>query len=93
MKNKEVLPGQSLLDISLQECGALDTVFTIAEKNGMSVTDDLKAGFVIKADSNEYDQVVAEYRSASIFPATALSEGLLPEGIGFMGIEIDFIVS
>lgn len=93
MKTKEVLPGQSLLDIALQESGSLEAAFPLAGLNELTITDELESGSLLTVETDENNPVVNEYRNAAVFPATALQEGLLPEGIGYMGIEIDFIVS
>ena len=81
------------MDVVLQECGAIDPAFEVAEQNGMTITDELNPGAQLKIIGKEDDRMVAEYRDNAIFPATALEKGLLLEGIGYMGIEIDFIVS
>lgn len=93
MENREIKVGQSVFDIALQERGELKAAFEIAEQNGISVTDELMAGKVLQLERDSNHQVVSEYQSEGIFPATALEKGLLPEGIGYMGIEIDFMVS
>jgi hypothetical protein len=90
--------GQTLFDIALRECGDIESVFSIARRNGLSVTDDLEQGRVIEiAPEDVMDRRVAErYATAWIDPATALSEvdlALAPGGIGYMGIEIDFKIS
>ena len=93
MKSKEILAGQSVFDIALQERGALEATFEIAGQNGIAMTDSLQPGGRLLVDSDENDAVVSEYRSNFIHPATALADGLIPEGIGYMCIELDFIVS
>lgn len=93
MKDKEIRPGQSLLDMVLQECGSIDLAFEVAEQNGITVADELTSGLNLKIGSDENNRIVREYRDNAIFPATALEKGLLLEGIGYMGVEIDFIVS
>ncbi len=69
---------QSLLDIAVQECGSVEAAFALSERNGIALTDDLALA------------------AMGVKPATAVSAedaALVPwGGIGFMGIEIDFIV-
>ena len=93
-----VLPLQSLLDIAIQHTGAVESVFTIAVDNGLSLTDDLPAGTEIKLpDSVNKDSDVLNYYTAKrLQPATAV---ILPpeeerlEGIGYWAISVDFKVS
>lgn len=90
---------QSLPDITIQECGSFEAAFAIAERNGVAVTDDLTVGQSVEFAPEDIakKQVVANLAARGVKPATAISEqdaALVPwGGIGFMGIEIDFIVS
>lgn len=92
---------QCLADIALQACGSLEAFFAIAEKNGLSITDDLQAGQVLEYEMADVQskQVVATYKTDNIIPATAVSNAeindllAIGEGIGFWAIEYDFIVS
>lgn len=98
-----VLDCQSLLDIAVQELGDISGIFELAEKTGLSLTEELEAGQEIELPAFVTDkQVAAYYESKQIRPATAItidstsgSGGgeLLLEGIEFWGIEYDFIVS
>lgn len=89
---------QSLLDIAIQECGSFEAAYELAERNGLAVTDDLETGAVLEFIREDVTkkQVVAHFAARRVKPATAASEedtSLAPcGGIGFMGIEIDFIV-
>ena len=87
---------QTLLDIAVQECGTVEAAFEIAERNGLALTDELNTG-------QKLDIVMTTTREESvgqeldrINPATAPSaeetEMVPYGGIGFMGIEIDFVV-
>lgn len=62
---------QCLADIALQACGSLEAVFAIAEKNGLSVTDDLQAGQVLVYEMADVQnrQVVSTYKSDGVIPA------------------------
>ena len=93
-----VLPLQSLLDITIQHTGAVENTFAVAVANGLSLTDDLPAGTEIKLpDSVNKDSDVLNYYTAKrLQPATAV---ILPpeaerlEGIGYWVIQTDFKVS
>lgn len=88
---------QSLLDIAVQESGAVDAAFELAAQNGMALTDPLAVGTVLTFNGAAVDKRVADYLAArNIRPATELSAEeveIAPYGgIGYMGIEIDFMV-
>lgn len=89
---------QSLLDIAIQECGSFEAAYELAERNDLAVTDDMEAGAELEYIPEDVTkkQVVAHLAARRIKPATAVSEqdtSLAPcGGIGYMGIEIDFIV-
>ena len=91
---------QTLLDIALQTGGHIETVLTLAEANGMSITDRLEDGLVLTVPEpmeGGDTRTVELYKAYKVEPATEVSpedEVACPYGgIGFMGIEIDFIVS
>ena len=93
-----VLPLQSLLDITIQHTGAVENTFAVAVANGLSLTDDLPAGTEIKLpDSVNKDSDVLNYYTAKrLQPATAvimLPEEERLEGIGYWAISVDFKVS
>lgn len=91
---------QTLLDIALMIGGRVETVFDLAEANGLSVTDRLEEGQELRVPervANGDARTVRLYRARGIEPATEASAEDLAAcpygGIGFMGIEIDFTVS
>lgn len=90
---------QTLPDMAIQECGSFEAAIALAERSGLSVTDDLAAGTELEYGlENIVDKrVVVGLADRGVRPATAISrrdEETIPwGGIGFMGIEIDFIVS
>ena len=92
-----VRSGQNLLDIALQTAGALEAAFLISTTAGVSLTDTLTDGEKLPIVKEHRHEVVTNYKADAVFPATALTEEdyttLAQEGIEFMGIEIDFIVS
>lgn len=89
---------QTLLDIAVQECGTVEAAFEIAERNGLALTDELNTGqkLDIVMTTTREESVVQELAADRIKPATAPSAEeteLVPYGgIGFMGIEIDFVI-
>ena len=93
MENKKILAGQSVFDIALQETGDTSAAFSIANRNLVGLTDSLQPGLLLKVEPDTNDPVVVEYLDSQITPATALEDGLIPEGIGYMCVETDFIVS
>lgn len=92
-----VRSGQNLLDIALQTAGALEAAFLISTTAGVSLTDTLTDGQRLPIVKEHRREVVTGYKADAVFPATALTEEdyatLAQEGIDFMGIEIDFIIS
>lgn len=89
---------QTLFDLMIQECGSIENVFPVALRNELSITDDLHVGQQIEITPGDISQKrVASYLAArNIRPATALtsaSESISPGGIGYMAVEIDFIIS
>ena len=91
---------QTLLDDALQTGGHNETVLALAEANGMSITDRLEDGRVLTipepVESGD-TRTVELYKAHKVEPATEVSPDDMSAcpygGIGFMGIEIDFIVS
>lgn len=77
-----VLNNQSLFDISLVVSGSAEGAFTLAFKNGLSVTDELESGHVLQYDTVNVisKKVVEYYRTNNICPATALAanQGVTP---------------
>ena len=88
---------QSLLDMAVQTAGSMEAAFDLAAANGVSLTDTLADGQVLDTVVAENADTVRRYSVQGIQPATVLSEeemaALAQEGINFMGIEIDFVVS
>ena len=91
---------QTLLDIALQTGGHIETVLALAEANGMSITDRLEDGRVLTVPEpveGGDTRTVELYKAHRVEPATEVSPEDIAAcpygGIGFMGIEIDFIVS
>lgn len=97
-----ILDRQSIFDLALQSYGSIEAVFTLAETNGLKLTEDLTAGQTVDCVIEKpLDRNVATYyANRSVTPATALASELtsgdgaiLLEGIEHWGIEYDFFVS
>lgn len=88
---------QTLLDIALQTSGSMEAVVDLALANGLSITDELSDGRVLETVEVIDAEVVERYEINGIFPATEASDeersAMAWEGIGFMAIENDFVVS
>lgn len=95
----EAIKGQTLLDIALQLTGNADNALIIALNEGLSLTDDLVPGQKLAEEhTGSIDHnTLAYYQQRNLHPATAITIEQQTEtpygGIGFMGIEVDFIVS
>lgn len=89
---------QSLFDLAVERLGSAEAAFSLALKNGLSITDALTPGqTILLADVIDAD-VSGYFTSRAIRPATAKAETtgggeLVNEGIGYWAIGIDFIVS
>lgn len=87
----KTLETQSLLDIAIQEGGGIESLFDLALKNDLSITEKLTPGqnlitpVITNVDTQNY------YRIAGLKPATDVGE--IEQGIEFWYIEYDFIVS
>jgi len=93
-----VRSGQSLPDIALQACGSFEAAMTLARRNDLALTDALAIGQALEAAPEDIlsRRVVERYAAGKICPATALTADdltALRDGIGYMGIEIDFNVN
>lgn len=88
---------QSLPDMALQTAGSMEAACRLAQANDVSITDPLQEGQVLTTTTVENADNVRRYAAQHIEPATAPDAeemtSLVQEGIDFMGIEIDFIVS
>ncbi|MGH2643541.1 MAG: hypothetical protein ACRDE2_06315 [Chitinophagaceae bacterium] len=96
----QVLARQWLADIAIEASGNLDSLFEMANDNGLGITDDLTIGSMLVTDFDSNiqpnKQVVLFYAQNSIMPATGLTEQDIASqlgGIGYMGLQIDFKVS
>lgn len=67
-----VLPNQTLSDIAIQEYGAEEAVFLIAQANNISPTDVLTAGTMLQCLDRTFNKQMQAYcKNNRISPATA----------------------
>jgi hypothetical protein len=79
--NKTIISdGQSLVDVALQELGSVESLFDLADANGLAITDALAAGQVLAVPSSSGTVVtIATYfRSKAIRINTNNAAVLLP---------------
>jgi len=93
-----VMPGQTWLDMAIQQLGSVEAVFALAQLNNATVTTDIAPGTKINYSLAPYsNQVVKIYDDNSYHPASGedtQGPGLpvLLAGIGYWGIGYTFIV-
>ena len=87
---------QSLLDIAVQTSGGVEAAFDLAAANDVSVSEPLEAGAQLEPAPVADKMVLERYTARQIRPATELSDEEIEAapfgGIGYMGIEVDFMV-
>ncbi|HCY81549.1 MAG TPA: hypothetical protein DHV22_08095 [Xanthomarina gelatinilytica] len=90
---------QSLFDIANQVHGNVDQAFAFALANNISVTDEIPAGTVLKVPTDvelQNKDISNYFKNKHLATHVVLpTHGELSpvnEGIGYMAIEIDFIV-
>ncbi len=73
MASINVADKQSLLDVAIQRLGSIESVFSLALLNGLSITDDLLPGrpIVLAAVSNS--DVANYFANKGLMPATAIT--------------------
>lgn len=99
MKKVTIVPGQTLIDIALQELGDAATLFEVAQYNDRSITDDLAAGDVLTVPDYALDRraIVSTFANLANRPASGITtasetDGIFGEGIEFWSIELDFVI-
>lgn len=87
---------QSLLDIAIQTSGGVEAAFDIAAANDISISEPLAEGVQLETVPATDKAVLDRYTAKKISPATELSDEEIEAapygGIGYMGIEVDFMV-
>lgn len=84
------------MDIAVQTSGSVEAAFDLAATNDVSVSEPLPAGMQIETVATTDKLVLERYTARQIRPATELSDEEIEVapfgGIGYMGIDVDFIV-
>jgi hypothetical protein len=88
-----VLTEQSIFDLAIQEAGTIEAAFAIAVANNISITALPDAGERVSGIEAIERPVTNYYANKGLIPATANLIGLEFEGIGYWGVEIDFIIT
>ncbi len=94
----KVIFDQSALDIALQTTGSISNIVLFAEKNNISITDELKANqeLTIPKTADIRGTIFKYYKQNKVLPATGFTKHkhLLEkqEGISVWIINQDFIV-
>lgn len=89
---------QSLFDIAIQYLGSVEGVWLLAERNNISITDELEDGTILKYDSTDIidTKVVERYAQERVSPATDIDDNELNtllyggEGIGYWRVGKNF---
>lgn len=88
-----VKKGQTLQDMAIQYCGRLDALSELAILNNLALTQEIVAGQELILPEISDKRVEVVFRTGSYFPAAGNNFNQDFDGIGFWGIEFDFIVS
>lgn len=67
----KTLESQSIIDIAIQHSGSPEAAFSIALKNGKSISDDLSAGTDLEHVELINKPIAAYYAAKNLSPATA----------------------
>lgn len=91
----EVLSGQTLIDIAMQELGDASRLFELAQLNGLLPTDDVIAGSVLIVPAYETNRqnIVRQLQINKPSTGSTIVEQALLEGVDYWAVGIDFIVS
>lgn len=81
---------QTLFDLSLESSGSIEAIFELAQANGFSITDAPDIGTKIKWADVVDEAVWRYYLKHHVRSVTGI---LQQDGIDYMGIEFDFIVT
>jgi len=94
--SKKTLRRQSLPDMTIQECGGLESMMEVAAANGLSITDDITPGTELKCNVVSNKKTVEIFTANDIRPATGITNDEVNvltgsgEGIEFWYVEHDF---
>lgn len=96
-KSITILKGQSLADIAIQEGGSIEAMYDLALANDLTLDEALIEGNGLLPVDVRDVTIVNFMKRQSINPATAITEqeenAIMPSGIGFWAIGVDFAVS
>lgn len=87
---------QTMLDVQIIACGSLEGVIKTSALNGIAVTDDLTDGQTLQVADVVLPSIAKIYANRGYSPATAIDDSagnVRVGGIGYMAVDIDFIVS
>lgn len=87
-----VQPGQTLEDIAVQWCGGEEAVWELARLNGLGLTADIIPGALLRLPTVVDKRVRRVYVERGWAPAAGGVEEV-QEGIDYMAISVDFIVT
>ena len=86
--------GQWLGDIAVREAGNIESVVEMAINNDISIIDKMAPGSFIRRPTPSNRRVMNYYNIKNIYPATSTEpDGRSFSGIGYMSVDINFIVS
>ena len=86
--------GQWLGDIAVREAGSIEAVVEMAINNDHSISDKMVVGSSLSKPTPINKRVMNYYNINNIYPATAIEAFEMNfGGIGYMAVEITFIVS
>jgi len=86
--------GQWLGDIVVRETGSIEALVEMAISNDISITGKMNAGSPVLQPTPLNKRVMNYYNVNGIYPATAAEpDGRSFRGIGYMAVDITFIVS
>lgn len=92
MSKATVRLGQTLEDIAVQYLGSDESVFALAQLNGLDLTATLSVGQVLRLPDVADRRVRKVFSDEGYQPAVGVIDEQ-PSGVGFWGIGVDFQVS
>lgn len=91
------LDRQSLIDIALQTAGGMEAAFDLSVKNDLALSEALAREAELETVPAVDNLILSRYAARNVRPATELSAEDIAAapygGIGYMGVEIDFMVN
>lgn len=81
---------QTVVDFTTQNAGDIESLFNVAEANGIGITDDVAPGTLLSVETT--DNKVSGFYEGSELDITTTDKGAQPGGIGYMQIGSSFII-